>query len=99
MFASVMIPKYEDTHGISGFPSTNLRLVSGSGFIRYHQYHAVQKAVEATIEASRPKGDRRCGVVWHIQGSGKSLSMLFYAGQIILHPTRIHTLWLIGKEI
>lgn len=52
----------------------------------YHQFHAVHKAVEATIEASRPSGDRRCGVVWHTQGSGKSLSMLFYAGQIILHP-------------
>jgi type I restriction enzyme, R subunit len=52
----------------------------------YHQFHAVQTAVEATIEASQPDGDRRCGVVWHTQGSGKSLSMLFYAGQIILHP-------------
>ena len=52
----------------------------------YHQFHAVQTAVDATIEASRPDGDRRCGVVWHTQGSGKSLSMLFYAGQIILHP-------------
>lgn len=52
----------------------------------YHQFHAVQKAVEATVEASRPTGDRRCGVVWHTQGSGKSLSMLFYAGQVILHP-------------
>jgi type I restriction enzyme R subunit len=52
----------------------------------YHQFHAVHKAVEATIEASQPSGDRRCGVVWHTQGSGKSLSMLFYAGQIILHP-------------
>ena len=52
----------------------------------YHQYHAVQQAVQATIEASRPQGDRRCGVVWHTQGSGKSLSMLFYSGQIILHP-------------
>ncbi len=52
----------------------------------YHQFHAVQQAVEATVAASRPEGDRRCGVVWHTQGSGKSLSMLFYAGQIILHP-------------
>ena len=52
----------------------------------YHQYHAVQQAVQATVEASRPQGDRRCGVVWHTQGSGKSLSMLFYSGQIILHP-------------
>lgn len=52
----------------------------------YHQFHAVQKAVEATVDASHPSGDRRCGVVWHTQGSGKSLSMLFYAGQIVLHP-------------
>jgi len=32
------------------------------------------------------KGDRRAGVVWHTQGSGKSFSMLFYAARIILHP-------------
>lgn len=52
----------------------------------YHQFHAVRQAVEATVVASQPDGDRRCGVVWHTQGSGKSYSMLFYAGQIILHP-------------
>ena len=52
----------------------------------YHQFHAVQKAMEAIVEASRPTGDRRCGVVWHTQGSGKSLTMLFCAGQVILHP-------------
>jgi type I restriction enzyme R subunit len=52
----------------------------------YHQFHAVEQAVDATIEATRPEGDQRCGVVWHTQGSGKSLSMLFYAGRIILHP-------------
>ncbi len=52
----------------------------------YHQFHAVEKAMDAIVEASRPSGGRRCGVVWHTQGSGKSLSMLFCAGQIILHP-------------
>ena len=52
----------------------------------YHQYHAVNKAVEETVRASSPKGDKRIGVVWHTQGSGKSLSMTFYAGKIILHP-------------
>lgn len=52
----------------------------------YHQYHAVNLAVEDTIRASSPKGDKRIGVVWHTQGSGKSLSMVFYAGKIILHP-------------
>ena len=52
----------------------------------YHQYYAVNTAVDATIGASRPDGDRRAGVVWHTQGSGKSLTMAFYAGRIVLHP-------------
>jgi len=52
----------------------------------YHQYWAVNKAVECTVEASSPDGDRRIGVVWHTQGSGKSLSMAFYGGKIIKHP-------------
>ncbi|MBW1967527.1 MAG: type I restriction endonuclease subunit R, partial [Deltaproteobacteria bacterium] len=52
----------------------------------YHQYWAVNKAVECTVEASRPDGDRRIGVVWHTQGSGKSLSMAFYGGKVIKHP-------------
>ena len=50
----------------------------------YHQYHAVNKAIETTITASSPQGDRRCGVVWHTQGSGKSLSMAFYTGKLVL---------------
>jgi type I restriction enzyme R subunit len=52
----------------------------------YHQVHAVNHAVAKTIEASRPQGDRKVGVIWHTQGSGKSLLMAFYAGQIIKHP-------------
>ncbi len=48
----------------------------------YHQYHAVNKAVVSTHEAA--KSDRRCGVVWHTQGSGKSLIMVFYAGKLVL---------------
>ena len=74
----------------------------------YHQFHAVNAAVEETVRASgmvpaaqigdqagqywsgqmqggKP-GDRRAGVVWHTQGSGKSFSMLFYAARIIRHP-------------
>ena len=52
----------------------------------YHQFHAVQKALQATIKASRPSGNHRVGVVWHTQGSGKSLTMLFYAGKAVLDP-------------
>ncbi len=52
----------------------------------YHQFHAVNKAVASTIEASSVEGDRRAGVVWHTQGSGKSLSMTFYAGKVIRRP-------------
>ena len=58
----------------------------------YHQYHAVNKAVDATIDAASPEGDRRVGVVWHTQGSGKSLIMAFYAGKLVLemdNPTLV----------
>jgi type I restriction enzyme R subunit len=53
----------------------------------YHQFHAVRKAVEHTLLASAQGGDRKVGVIWHTQGSGKSLLMAFYAGQIIKHPS------------
>ncbi len=77
----------------------------------YHQYYAVNRAVESTLRATghtleketptsmvmedpvsyglagvknQPKGDRKGGVVWHTQGSGKSLSMVFFTGKIVL---------------
>lgn len=52
----------------------------------YHQFHAVNRAVEATVRAASEKGDKRVGVVWHTQGSGKSLTMVFYAAKIARHP-------------
>lgn len=52
----------------------------------YHQYYAVNKAVQSTIQASGANGDKRGGVVWHTQGSGKSLSMVFYSGKLITSP-------------
>jgi type I restriction enzyme, R subunit len=79
----------------------------------YHQFHAVNVALEETLRAAIPTqswhkaqgftekeqgrydagpmaggadGDRRVGVVWHTQGSGKSLTMAFYAGRVILAP-------------
>ena len=51
----------------------------------YHQFHAVHVALEETLRAALA-GDQRVGVVWHTQGSGKSLTMVFYAGRVILHP-------------
>ena len=48
----------------------------------YHQYFAVKKAVESTVKASAEGGDGRGGVFWHTQGSGKSLSMVFYVKQL-----------------
>ena len=52
---------------------------------KYHQFYAVNKAVEATVEALG-RGDGRAGVVWHTQGSGKSLEMLFYVAKVMRHP-------------
>jgi len=51
----------------------------------YHQYYAVNKAVESIIKASSQEGDRKGGVIWHTQGSGKSLSMVFLAGNLVLN--------------
>ena len=50
----------------------------------YHQFYAVNKAVESTLHATGTEGSRKGGVVWHTQGSGKSLSMVFYAGKLVL---------------
>jgi type I restriction enzyme, R subunit len=50
----------------------------------YHQYYAVNKAVATTTTATTTTGDRKGGVVWHTQGSGKSLSMVFYTGKLVL---------------
>lgn len=49
----------------------------------YHQYFAVKKAIEKTRVATANNGDRKIGVVWHTQGSGKSFSMVFYTGNLI----------------
>ncbi len=53
---------------------------------QYHQYYAVNKSIRTAITASSPVGDRRGGVVWHTQGSGKSLSMVFFAGKLVVAP-------------
>jgi type I restriction enzyme R subunit len=60
----------------------------------YHQFHGAQKAMRQAIEATRPDGDRKIGVIWHTQGSGKSLLMAFFAGlavksQALENPTLV----------
>ena len=52
----------------------------------YHQYWAVAKALDSTHKAIQTDSDHRVGVVWHTQGSGKSLSMMFYSGKLVLDP-------------
>ncbi|HDR7319933.1 type I restriction endonuclease subunit R [Bacillus toyonensis] len=49
----------------------------------YHQYFAVKKAVDSTKLATAEQGDRKIGVIWHTQGSGKSYSMVFYAASLV----------------
>ncbi|NFO14811.1 type I restriction endonuclease subunit R [Clostridium botulinum] len=61
-----------------GEHETIIKILAG-----YHQYFAVKKAVEETKVASSENGDRKAGVIWHTQGSGKSFSMLFYASQLV----------------
>ncbi|MCU4382076.1 type I restriction endonuclease subunit R [Acinetobacter ursingii] len=52
----------------------------------YHQFHAVREAVQATITAANTTGNKKAGVVWHTQGSGKSISMCCYAGKLLQQP-------------
>jgi type I restriction enzyme R subunit len=52
----------------------------------YHQYHAVRAVVDSVIQASRPGGSRKGGVVWHTQGAGKSIEMTCLAGKLMQHP-------------
>ncbi len=80
--------------------NTSIKKLAG-----YHQFHAVNAALEETLRAinstsmadaggryeterkpAGDPGDKRIGVVWHTQGSGKSLTMAFYAGRVILSP-------------
>jgi len=93
-------------------PETNIiTIATVKKLAAYHQYYAVNRAVESTLRASsftveketplsivlespesyglpgvkkQPFGDRKGGVIWHTQGSGKSLSMVFYTGKIVL---------------
>jgi type I restriction enzyme R subunit len=99
---------FEDLGGLSACDHAQAGGTLAKKMAGYHQFHAVNVAVEETLRAARvaaddrvvetpgryvaghqpggEPGDRRVGVVWHTQGSGKSLTMAFYAGRVILHP-------------
>jgi type I restriction enzyme R subunit len=49
----------------------------------YHQFHAVRSAIQRVVEASRPGGTHKGGVVWHTQGSGKSITMTCFAARVM----------------
>lgn len=63
-----------------------MQVVAEKKLAAYHQYYAVTSAIESSIKASSVEGNKKGGVVWHTQGSGKSLSMVFYAGKLITAP-------------
>jgi type I restriction enzyme R subunit len=69
---------YDSEGNEIGERSTTIKILAG-----YHQYFAVKKAVEKTKLASSKDGDKKAGVIWHTQGSGKSYSMIFYAAQLV----------------
>jgi type I restriction enzyme R subunit len=52
----------------------------------YHQFHAVRTAIEHVVAASRPGGTHKGGVVWHTQGSGKSITMTCFAARVMQEP-------------
>jgi type I restriction enzyme R subunit len=60
-----------------------VKVESAKKIAAYHQYYAVNKAVASTIEAAKSGGTKKAGVIWHTQGAGKSLSMVFFAGKIV----------------
>ncbi|MDP7221973.1 MAG: type I restriction endonuclease subunit R [Alphaproteobacteria bacterium] len=65
-------------------PDTGLTTIETAKILAaYHQYYAVNKAVSSVMDASTEGGDRKGGVVWHTQGSGKSFSMVFTSAKIV----------------
>lgn len=52
----------------------------------YHQFHGARKALASAIDAVSAEGDRKIGVIWHTQGSGKSFLMAFFAGLLVRAP-------------
>ena len=75
----VVFEKTDHTDADTGL----IRIRTVKKMAAYHQYYAVNKAVVSTLMAASSQGNRKGGVVWHTQGSGKSLSMVFFTGKVV----------------
>lgn len=72
------------THTKKEDPKTGITTIETKKLLAaYHQYYAVNKSLESVISASMEGGDRKGGIIWHTQGSGKSLTMVFATGKIV----------------
>jgi type I restriction enzyme, R subunit len=63
-----------------------IRIETVKKIAAYHQYYAVNKAIDRTIKASSAGGNKKAGVIWHTQGSGKSLTMVFFVAKLSRMP-------------
>lgn len=77
LFQEISIAEKDSDGGID-YSKKTVKIIAG-----YHQYYAVLKAVEKTEIATGVDGDGKIGVIWHTQGSGKSLTMVFYAASLL----------------
>jgi type I restriction enzyme R subunit len=78
LFQESSVDERDDSGKKLGDKKTIIKILAA-----YHQYFAVKKAVEKTRDATAEKGDRKIGVIWHTQGSGKSFSMVFYTAALV----------------
>jgi type I restriction enzyme, R subunit len=78
LFQESKDPEYDEEGTKIGDKKTIIKILAA-----YHQYFAVKKAVESTKQATAEQGDRKIGVIWHTQGSGKSYSMVFYTAALV----------------
>ncbi|HEY2422201.1 MAG TPA: type I restriction endonuclease subunit R, partial [Neobacillus sp.] len=70
--------EYDDEGNKIGDKKTIIKILAA-----YHQYFSVKKAVDSTKQATAAQGDRKIGVIWHTQGSGKSFTMVFYTASLV----------------
>ncbi|NYS75866.1 MULTISPECIES: type I restriction endonuclease subunit R [Bacillus] len=78
LFQESKDPEYDGDGNKIGDKKSIIKILAA-----YHQYFAVKKAVDSTKLATAEQGDRKIGVIWHTQGSGKSYSMVFYTASLV----------------